>query len=229
MVSLRRVRLLCIETSSRRGSVVLAEGPTLVARATHAELNAHAEQLRPLLERVLAEAGWQRSSLERIGVGMGPGSFTGLRVGIAFAQGIALGLGIPLVGVGSLEAMARACPPEVGSPRIALLDARREEVFAQAFDRAAAPLSAAEALPRASALQALLARFPGARFLGEMAGALGAPDAFRSETSDLPDASGVALLALEREPAESLLEPLYVRDAGATPQALPPSPLSRSG
>ena len=218
------MRLLCIETSSRRGSVALAEGPRVVAARSHSEQAAHAERLRPLLDELLSEAGWSKKSLERVGVGMGPGSFTGLRVGIAFAQGIALGLEIPWVGVGSLAAMARACPPEAGPIRVALLDARRQEVFAQAFSASGAALSEAEALPRADALRLLGARFPGALFLGEVAAELGAERAYRSESTDLPDARGVAVLAAELEPAESIPEPLYVRDSGATPQALPPSP-----
>jgi tRNA threonylcarbamoyladenosine biosynthesis protein TsaB len=223
------VRLLCIETSSRRGSVVLAEGPRVVARATHSDLNAHAERLRPLLDQVLGQAGWTKADLDRVGVGMGPGSFTGLRVGIAFAQGIALGLGIELIGVGSLEAMAAACPAEVSAPRVALIDARRDEVFAQAFDQAGRALCRAEALPRPTALCLLAERFPGAVFLGEVAQELGLPG-FRSELCDLPDASGIAALAADRGPEQTLSEPLYVRDSGATPQNLPPSPIaSRSG
>lgn len=218
------MRLLCIETSSRRGSVALSEGARVVVARSHAEQSAHAERLRPLLDELLSEAGWSKASLERVGVGMGPGSFTGLRVGIAFAKGIALGLGIPWVGVGSLAAMARACPPEAGPTRVALLDARRQEVFAQAFDAGGLPLSEAEALPRAEALRVLGARFPGALFLGEVAAELGAAPMYRSESADLPDARGVALLAAELVPDESITEPLYVRDSGATPQALPPSP-----
>ncbi|MCK6534716.1 MAG: tRNA (adenosine(37)-N6)-threonylcarbamoyltransferase complex dimerization subunit type 1 TsaB [Polyangiaceae bacterium] len=221
------MRLLCIETSSRRGSVVLAEGTRLVARATHSELNAHAERLRALLDQVLAEAGWSKHQLDRLGVGMGPGSFTGLRVGIAFAQGIALGLDRPWIGAGSLEAMAAACPAEVGWPRVALLDARRDEIFAQAFAGAGRPEGIAEALPRASGLASLAERYPGAVFLGEIGPALGAPSVFRSETSDLPDAAGIAVLVAGRDPADSVREPLYVRDSGATPQNLPPSPIVR--
>ncbi|MCC6900465.1 MAG: tRNA (adenosine(37)-N6)-threonylcarbamoyltransferase complex dimerization subunit type 1 TsaB [Polyangiaceae bacterium] len=219
------MRLLCIETSSRRGSVVLAEGPQLVVRATHAEPNAHAERLRPLLDQVLAEAGWHKTQIDRLGVGMGPGSFTGLRVGIAFAQGIALGLDRPLIGVGSLEAMAAGCPPTLGWPRIALLDARRDEVFVQAFAEGGQALAPAEALPRASALRDLAARYPAATYLGEMAAELGAPAVFRAEITDLPDATGVAALVAFRDPDASLREPLYVRDSGATPQNLPPSPI----
>jgi tRNA threonylcarbamoyl adenosine modification protein YeaZ len=204
---------------------VLSEGARVVARVTHLELNAHAERLVPLLDEALDRAGWERGSLERVGVGMGPGSFTGLRVGIAFAQGVALGLGIPVIGVGSLEAMAAACPAGLASPRVALLDARRGEVFAQAFDATSAALGAPEALGRDAAVACLLARHPGAVFLGEMAAALGAPSVHRSELTDLPDAAGVAAIAATRSFGQSVVEPLYVRDSGATPQNLPPSPL----
>jgi tRNA threonylcarbamoyladenosine biosynthesis protein TsaB len=78
----------------------------------HEELNAHAERVLGLIEELLASAGWTRGSLDRVAVGVGPGSFTGLRVGIALAQGIALGLARPLIGVGSLRAMASGLPAE---------------------------------------------------------------------------------------------------------------------
>lgn len=229
------MRVLGIETSSRRGSVALVEDGTVVSRATHEELNAHAERLASMIDDALAAAGWTKASLHRLGVGMGPGSFTGVRVGIAFAQGIALGLGIPLIGVGSLEAMARAARPHDG-PTVALLDARRGEVFAAAYAADGSELLAPCALPRERALAELEGRLGrGLRFLGEVARALGAPapppplGAERlgydwANASELPDAIGAALLATERSPSDSLDEPAYVRDAGATPQSLPPSP-----
>src|SRR5258706_8847589 len=90
------MRLLGIETSSRRGSVALVENDRVVARAAHEKLNAHAEELARLLDEVIADSGWSRRSFDRVAVGMGPGSFTGVRVGVAFAEGIAVGLGIEL-------------------------------------------------------------------------------------------------------------------------------------
>ena len=219
------MRILALETSSRRGSVALVEHGRVVARATHDVRNTHAEALRPLVDRVLAEAGWTKQGLDRIGVGVGPGSFTGLRVGMAFAQGIALGLGIPWLGVPSLWAMAHAAPPELPGTRVALLDARRDEVFVAAYAADGTEHWAATTLARARVREEVNARVEHALILGEVAAELGFGASHRSELTDLPDASGVALLAELRDPATSVREPLYVRDAGATPQTLPPSPL----
>jgi len=93
------VRVLAIETSTRRGSVALVralvgavsgasvdrERSELLHELSHVQLNAHAETLLPLVDRLLLEAGAARSSVDRLAVGVGPGSFTGLRVGIALA------------------------------------------------------------------------------------------------------------------------------------------------
>lgn len=217
------MRVLGIETSSRRGSVALVEAGRLVAYGSHEELNAHAERLWPLVDQVLAEAGWTKGSLERVAVGIGPGSFTGLRVGIAFAQGAALGLGLELVGVCSLESMARAVPADRTGTRVTLLDARRGEVFAAAYAESGHTVVEPCAIAREAALQHLLGLVgPGAMLLGEVVRELGASGP-PIPHADLPDALGVALLGSERPP-NGAVEPLYVRDAGATPQVLPESP-----
>src|SRR5688572_26659375 len=100
------MRVLGIETSSTRGSLAVLEGTELRAVRVHEEPHRHAELTLSLIGEVLAEAGIDKRELSRIAVGVGPGSFTGVRVALALGQGIAHGLGIPLVGVGSLAAMA---------------------------------------------------------------------------------------------------------------------------
>jgi tRNA threonylcarbamoyladenosine biosynthesis protein TsaB len=216
------VLCLGIETSSRRGSVALVRDGTLLARAEHEQPNTHAEQLRPLLARVLEEAKLDKRAIERVAVGIGPGSFTGLRVGIAFAQGIALGLGIPCVGVGSLSAMARGLADRQGT-RVTLLDARREEVFVAAYAEDGRELSAPVAIGRQE-IATYLSTLPEPRVvLGEVGASLGV-EVVRSTLTDLPDARAVAELGATLDPATARPEPEYVRDAGATPQALPPSP-----
>ncbi len=88
---------------------------------------------------VAAAGGWQR--IERIGVGVGPGTFTGLRVGIATARALGQARGLPVASVGSLEALARGIGERApGRPRLALIDARRGEVFAALFDASGAQL-----------------------------------------------------------------------------------------
>ena len=88
-----------------------------------------AERLVPLLEELLAEAGIGWNDLCAIGVGTGPGNFTGVRISVALARGLALGLGIPAIGVTSLEAMAYGA----SRPVTTIIDARRDEVYLQEF------------------------------------------------------------------------------------------------
>ncbi len=225
------VRILSLETSAARGSVALLEsvGGELVAGAEHREPNAHAEQLLKLVEQVLGVAAWPKTSLERIAVGIGPGSFTGLRVGIALAEGIGLGLGVPVVGVASLRAMARAVPISDARVRVAILDARRDEVFAAAYAADGRELLSPCALPLGEARAKLEALSAERVFVGSFAEALG-PDlpVFRHESSDLPHARWVGVVGGELEPEAHPPDPIYVRGAGATLPNLPPSPISPS-
>lgn len=93
----------------------------------------HATRLLGLVDEVLAAAEIDLSEVDRIAVGVGPGSFTGLRIGIATARGLAQGTGAPLVGVGTLRALAEPALRE-GRPVLAAIDARRGEAFAAAWD-----------------------------------------------------------------------------------------------
>ncbi len=224
-----RMRVLGIETSSAtRGTVALVERGVPVAAASHQRLNAHAEEILPLVERLLADAGWARASLDRVAVGVGPGSFTGLRVGIALAQGIALGLGIPAVGVPSLAAMARAVPASLPGARCPMVDARRDELFVAVYDVDGRELVAPRTLPRATALVDLEGVAGPARVvIGAVVAELpGAPaDLLRSPGTDLPHASFAALLGGELDPAAYPAVPHYVRGADAIKPDLPPSPL----
>ena len=88
-----------------------------------------AERLLPLLEEVLAEAGLRWADLAALVVGTGPGNFTGVRIAVAAARGLALGLGIPAIGVTRLEALAHGLP----RPVTVIEDARRGEVYVQEF------------------------------------------------------------------------------------------------
>jgi len=224
----RPVRVLGIETSTRRGSVALAVDGKVVSVQTHEEPNAHAERVLGLVERALAEASLTRRALDRLAVGVGPGSFTGLRVGIALAEGIALGLERPLVGVGSLRAMAHAVPVTDERVRVAVLDARRGEVFVAAYAPDGEELVAPSALAPPAARELLLGTL-GARptvTVGESASLLGDGFSHLAGTElDLPHAGSVALLGALLEPASARAEPVYVRGPGATLPNLPPSPL----
>jgi tRNA threonylcarbamoyladenosine biosynthesis protein TsaB len=213
------VRVLGIETSTSQAGVALVERGRLVLARAHARPQQSAERLLPLIAEVLAEAGWERRDLARIGVSVGPGSFTGLRVGIACAQGLSLGLGIPLLGVTSLRAMARAVPASLPGTRVSLLDARRNEVFAGAH--AAGPdcqeLLSPRALPRSTAQGVLEAELTGPLvWTGSGLGLVGIAPSLSSPETDEPSAHAVGLLAEELDPADCPPLPVYVRDAGAT-------------
>lgn len=113
--------------------VLLADGTVVEARDEPEEgsRGAHASRLLVLLERALAEAGTTWEDVDRIAIGVGPGGFTGLRIGIATARALAQARGLPLVPVSSLAALAQGAG---GGPVAAVIDARRGEVFAAAWD-----------------------------------------------------------------------------------------------
>ncbi len=127
------MRLLAIETSTESCSVALLVDGALVTRSELAPRR-HAELLLPMCDEVLAEAGVSRNEIDAIAVGRGPGAFTGVRLAISAAQGIALGIDRPIVAVSSLAALALGAPDN-GAPTVALIDARMGEVYAGCYVR----------------------------------------------------------------------------------------------
>ncbi|CAN5183055.1 tRNA (adenosine(37)-N6)-threonylcarbamoyltransferase complex dimerization subunit type 1 TsaB [soil metagenome] len=109
-------------------AAVVRDGQTLAARFEPMS-RGHQERLALMVQETMAEAGLAFSAIDRIGVTVGPGSFTGLRVGLAFAKGLALALGRPLIGVGSLEALGA----DTTGLAVAIADARRDQAYWQGF------------------------------------------------------------------------------------------------
>ncbi len=204
------MRILGLSTSATRGSVALVDGDRLVAWEAHATLHGHAERMLSLVERALAAAAWSRTSLDRVAVDVGPGSFTGVRVGISLGQGIGLGLDRPIVGVGSLESMARAARSSTG-PTWALLDARREQAFAACYDADGAERVAPHLIALSDVRDACR---DAAVVVGAIASTLGLPRAHRSPDADEPDARWIAVIGATRSPAVGV-QAAYVRDADA--------------
>jgi tRNA threonylcarbamoyladenosine biosynthesis protein TsaB len=127
------MNLLAIETATECCSVALLAGDALFERSEIAPRR-HAELLLPMCEDVLAEAAIRRRDLDVVAVGRGPGAFTGVRLAISAAQGIALALAIPVVPISSLAALAMQAPDD-GLDILAVIDARMGEVYAGRFRR----------------------------------------------------------------------------------------------
>lgn len=124
--------LLALETATRSLSVAVLRGGECVAEETATAGRSAAEVLLPAIDRLLDRAGLDPGGLGGFAISVGPGSFTGLRVGIATLKGLAFGSDIPVAAVSTLAALARGAPEGEG-PVVALLDARRGEVYAAAF------------------------------------------------------------------------------------------------
>ncbi|TKD12301.1 tRNA (adenosine(37)-N6)-threonylcarbamoyltransferase complex dimerization subunit type 1 TsaB [Polyangium fumosum] len=231
------MRLLAISTSTPRGSAAVFDGGKLLGASVYTDLAGHAERVFLAAAEALAAAGVSAASIEAFACDIGPGSFTGVRVGVAAAKGMAIGQGAPLAGVGSLEAMAadafasgRAGPHDIV---VAALDAKKQELFLAAFDASGAVCWAPRHVPRAD-VAALVLAGPGSflppggllRVVGEVAAEDPALEAFvlRSPGTDLPDAAAVGRVALARLGAggdfdAEHVEPLYVRPPDAKPMA----------
>lgn len=199
--------VFALDTCLTACSVALIGGDRVLASASEVMARGHQERLAPMAQQVMAEAGLSFSALQRIGVTVGPGSFTGLRVGVAFAKGLASALDVPAVGIGTLEAMAAP----VAGVTLAVIDARRGQVYAQAFQDGR-PLMAPDALTVEMAA-ARLAEVSAGRLVTLIGS--GAPllapmvPGARLIASEGADAREVARLAAARAPAP--LRPLYLR------------------
>lgn len=130
------MNLLGIDTATEACSAALLCGDSVIERSELAPRR-HAELILPMIDSLLAEAGLSRRRLDGIAVGRGPGAFTGVRLAISVAQGIALGLDIPVVPVSSLAALAHDAPADATDSILAVIDARMGEVYAGAFRRGA--------------------------------------------------------------------------------------------
>ncbi len=194
----------------------MLDGDRLLAEVPYDGEASHAERALPAIQELLALAGVERRALAGIACDLGPGSFTGVRAGVALVQGIALALSLPTVGVGSLEALAAAaCAEQRAARAVALLDARRGEVFAAVYD-AAGNTELPPELVALSQLPSFLARFEGAVVVGELEPAAAAG---RTVTLALPTAAWVGRVALRRATRSGPLDPVYVRGADAKTMA----------
>ena len=188
--------VLGFDTSAAHCAAALLRGKEVLASRLEEMSRGQAERLMPLLEEVLAEGGASWKDLNAIGVGIGPGNFTGIRIAVSAARGLALGLEVPTVGVGGFEARAT----EGGLPAV---PAPRDQVYA------AVPGEAPRLMPRQEAEEA----------------ARGAGLAFAPEASPAGIAEAIARIAAARfEAVTEPPAPLYLRPADAAPSSdVPPA------
>ncbi|MBI5365628.1 MAG: tRNA (adenosine(37)-N6)-threonylcarbamoyltransferase complex dimerization subunit type 1 TsaB [Planctomycetes bacterium] len=129
------MRIAGLETSGALGSVALADDERIVAERAFEKGLVHGRELLPSLRDLLAAAGWALADLDLIAVSCGPGSYTGVRVGVATAKTLAWSLGIDLVGVPSLDALALLAPADAGTWLCPVVDARWQQVYAALYRR----------------------------------------------------------------------------------------------
>lgn len=220
--------VLALDTTGERCSAALLEqasGAILASREPVIGLG-HAERLMGIVGDVLHEAGADHADLSRIAVAVGPGSFTGIRVGVSAARGLALALGIPAVGIGTLDALAEP-HREGGGWLLAVQDARRGEFYVALFAPGGRQAGPARAI-RQDALGTFLAeagadgplRLTGSGAHLAEAALGGAPSCRIVDGSGMPAIASIARLGA-RADAGTPARPLYLRSADAKPQIRP--------
>ncbi|MDF1719851.1 MAG: tRNA (adenosine(37)-N6)-threonylcarbamoyltransferase complex dimerization subunit type 1 TsaB [Minwuia sp.] len=216
--------ILAIDTASRALSIAIGREGVRCFAAFQLRSRGQAENLMPMIQRGFDATGTQASDLTGLAVTVGPGTFTGLRIGLAAARAMRIALQIPLMGMTSLEVLAAAAARRYpDQPVLAVLDARRDQVYAQLFRRAGPPFGEAWTGPmaaRAADVAAMLS--PGTVLIGNGAGlvaARGGPD-FRVLDDVEPDAADLLALAMARHMptyAVAAPRPLYLRAPDARP------------
>ena len=208
--------LLAIDTAGGDCSAAVYDSETgvLLGAVTETIGTGHAEKLMAMIDGALEAAGLPLEAVERIAVTVGPGSFTGIRVGVSAARGLALALGIAAVGISTLQVLAATAPRDsAGRPVLAAMDAKRGEIYAQLFSADGKPLTDAEALT-VEAVNQLLSETK-AVVVGSAMALLADGDVVRQP--DRFPIGVVARLGADAEPA-GRPKPLYLRGPDAKVQ-----------
>lgn len=212
--------ILAFDTTAAAVSVALWRDGAVLARVQAVMAQGQAEALMPAITRIMASAGETYAALDRVAVTAGPGSFTGVRVGLAAARGLGLAAGKPVIGVLSTEVLAASVPRAERSDAnvrvLAAIDTKRGDLYVQLFDHALRPVNDVRAIAP-EALAAWMEPGP-VVVVGDAAAiavaALG-PRARLSVAPALPDAGVLAQLAAERAPVAGGPLPVYVRPPDA--------------
>ena len=205
--------ILGFDTSAAHCAAALLSGDKIVAARHEQMRKGQAERLMPMLEEVLAEAGRGWHDLDAIGVGVGPGNFTGIRIAVSAARGLSLALEIPAVGVPITECLALDVP----RPVLTTLDARRDQVYVQRFDGdGPGPI-------HMDTVNELSEPTNGLICVGHRAEEIAARLDASHQPAAFAPAEAVARLAAQRYPGTTKRPaPLYIRPADAKPPSDPP-------
>ena len=222
--------ILAIDTAldACAAAVLDTNAAKIIAQESLPMKRGHAEALMPLIARVMKDSGIAFALLDRIAATTGPGSFTGLRVGLSAARGIALAAGKPVVGLTTLTAYAAPVVSENGEhPVISAIDARHDHVYFQVVSGDGGSLIKPKLAPISEALEA--SRFGAPHLVGNAAGILAdrwpkdAPAPFKVDARAAPDITWVAWLGAAVNPETALARPYYLRAPDAKP---PKDPLA---
>ena len=214
------MKILSLDTAMAACSVAVVdtESARSLAAAFLPMERGHAEALPPMVAEVMTASGLGFSEIDRIAVTTGPGTFTGVRIGLAFARGLGLARGIAVIGIDSLSAIA-ANEPSLG-PLLVVSDARNDEIYAASFDAGGQQIAAPYVT---TAEKAGVEAAAGAIVLGTAAQAVvaasGRKDLVLSAASHLPVAAQFAAIAAGLIPG-AMPSPLYLRAPDAKPQQM---------
>src|SRR3954453_22527860 len=128
------MRSIAIETSGRIGSIAVVDGEKILAEETFQHGLQNAAQIIPIIDRLTSAQRWSPSDIQQVFVSIGPGSFTGLRIGVTLAKTMALATGVKLVAVPSVRVLVENAP-ENAKHVIIVLDAKRDQIFSARFER----------------------------------------------------------------------------------------------
>lgn len=220
------MKVLALDSATAACSVAAWIDGTIVA-VERADLpRGQAEALLPMVERVRAASGLAYAAFDRLAVTIGPGHFTGLRIGLAAARGLALATGRPLVGITTLAAVAAGVPEQEARAGILVvaLDSKRADPYVQAFAADGRPSGPPATRPVATYAAELRAAHPHAAFIvaGDAGAAIVAElrasgaAARRASARERPDAATVAALAAAAPAPTDLPAPLYIHPAETT-------------
>lgn len=217
------MKILALDTASSWCAAAIYDSgtDTVLAEVSEDIGKGHAEVLMDYIGRVMTQSGLAMTALDRVVVNVGPGSFTGVRIGVSAARGFALALERPAIGISAFDALAsEVAISHPGKPVLVLLEAHRGEIYAQGFDAEVLAVTSPMVLPRDEALALIQQQSSETVLAGSAANALNEVLAGTFSTARVEPTARIgtyAKLAELREPGEAP-KPLYMRGPDVKPQ-----------